>query len=162
MEQPIGTNEKQADVLDAFEEELNEQASEIEGDIETESERKEQAKAEDEAARMGAAMAVGFVEMGLKMWKPYIVLPDDQKAALIEKGAPVAKKYDGGMPPWLAPYREEVELLVVVAVAGVSVVMQIKAHEAQQAEQSEKPDGGKQSGGMVHAVQSEKPEFFSS
>lgn len=161
--EPENKDEKQqGDVLDAFDAELDEQAEAIEGDIETETERKEQEKAEDVAARQGAAMAVGFVEMGLKMWKPYIEIPEEQKAALIEKGAPVAKKYDATLPPWLAPYKEEIELLSVVAVAGISIAMQIKAHEAKEAEEAEKTvtDAGQKPGrGMVHAVQSEESEF---
>lgn len=153
------------DPLDAFESELNEQAEAIEGDVETEKERSEKQQAEDEAARMGAAMAVGFVEMGLKMWKPYIVLPDDQKAALIEKGAPVVKKYDAALPPWLAPYKEELDLLAVVAVAGVSIVMQVKAYEAQKEQESGQGEGGggnQQQKGAVNEIQSQESEFFTS
>lgn len=159
--EPENKDETRDEVLDNFDAELDEQSEAIEGDIETESERQEQEKAEDAAARQGAAMAVGFMEMGLKMWKPYLEIPEEQKAALIEKGAPVAKKYDATLPPWLAPYKEEIELLSVVAVAGVSIVMQIKAHEAQRDQEAETTgeSTGQRSGGMVHAVQPEESEF---
>lgn len=97
-----------------------------------------QGEAEQAAARAGAAFAVGFLESVVKMRAPYVVFGDEQKEQVVEKTAAVLAKHGGGMPEWLVPYREELELGIVLASAGFGVYVQIQTHNAAEAEAHEK------------------------
>lgn len=87
----------------------------------------EEKKAAALAAKASAMVTVQMMEAGLSMLYPGVNVADTQKAMIAEKLAPVLEKYNaGGMPPWLAAYKEELELLVSIATVGVSVYMQVK------------------------------------
>lgn len=95
------------------------------GTVKEEQERKaqqaEQDAADEAAARAGAAMAVGFAETMLAMKYPFVQIPKEQRFQIIEKATPVMRKYGGGLPEWLRPYQEEIELGMVIGTAGVGV-----------------------------------------
>lgn len=156
--EPIGGD----DPLDQFEAELDQQTEAIAGELESKEDIEQQQAAEDAAARAGAVMAVSFAETALKMWKPYVELPKETKEALIEKGVPVVKKHNAEMPEWLQPYKEEIELASVVAMAGVSIFMQVKAYEAAKAEEEQKSGAAtemNQQSGESYAVSTGQSEF---
>ena len=100
--------------------------------VEVDTEREQQSEAAEMAAKQGAAFAVGMVETLVKMRCPYVVVDDPTKEAITDKAIPVFRKYGGEMPEWLQPYREEIELGMVLAVAGVGIYGQVKQHEAEQ------------------------------
>lgn len=104
------------------------------GTVKEEQERKaqqaEQEAADEAAARAGAAMAVGFAETMLGMKYPFVQIPKEQRFQIIEKATPVMRKYGGGLPDWLRPYQEEIELGLVIGTAGVGVFMQVQQHKA--------------------------------
>lgn len=102
------------------------------------------AEAEEAAARAGAAFAVGFAETILKMRVPYAVIPPEQKEAVTEKTAAVLRKHGGGMPEWLVPYREELELGIVLASAGFGVWMQVQAYKQAEAEAAKAAEAEKE------------------
>ena len=118
------------DSLDDLEAEIEKNGAAIEGDVQTEADQKQKQDDRDEAAIAGASMAVGAAEALLQMWKGYIVLDPDLKEQLIEKGAPVVKKHDAGLPDWLLPYKEEIELGFVLVMGGAGIYAQILDHEA--------------------------------
>lgn len=97
----------------------------------------EQAKieqaAQEAAYQAGAQMAVGFVEQLLRMRAPYVQIDSQAKTAVVEKLVPVLRKHGGGMPAWLLPYKEELELSMVLVGVGFGVVVQIQAHKAAEA-----------------------------
>lgn len=98
-------------------------------DIQAQKAKAEQDAADEAAARAGAAMAVGFCESLLGMKYPFVSVPKEQKHQIIEKATPVMRKYGGGLPDWLRPYQEEIELGMVVATAGVGIFMQVQHHK---------------------------------
>ena len=109
----------------------------------TEDDAAAEADAEEAAAKAGAAMAVGFAETLLKMRYPFVHVPGEQKEQIQEKMAAVIGKHGGGLPEWLQPYSEEIELGMVVAAAGFGVWVQVQAHnQANQSEQPEENQGG--------------------
>lgn len=129
--------------LNSFEAEAASEGEYIEAEMKAEQQQAEQGEAERMAAEHGAIMAVSFAETLLKMKYPYVAIDDSTKARLVEKTAPVMLKHGGGLPEWLQPYREEIELGMVVAVAGFGVFMQVKAHQAAEeaAREAEEEDG---------------------
>lgn len=100
----------------------------------------------DAAALKGAAMAVGFAEALVKMKWDFVTIPQPLHEALIAKAAPVVKKRAGGgqLPAWLEPYREEVELAVVVLATGAVIAVQVKAHDAQIRQAAQEAAGNEQ------------------
>ncbi|MCG8392757.1 MAG: hypothetical protein MI745_06710, partial [Pseudomonadales bacterium] len=90
----------------------------------------EQDAAELAAARVGAAMAVGFTSQLLEAKYPYVQIDDKQKENLIDKAAPVLKKYHYEPPPWMKKYQEEIDLGVAIGTAGFSVYVQVQKHKA--------------------------------
>ncbi len=98
-------------------------------DMQAQKAKAEQDAADEAAARAGAAMAVGFCESLLGMKYPFVSVPKEQKHQIIEKATPVMRKYGGGLPEWLRPYQEEIELGMVVATAGVGIFMQVQHHK---------------------------------
>lgn len=101
-------------------------------DMQAQKAKAEQDAADEAAARAGAAMAVGFCESLLGMKYPYVSVPKEQKFQIIEKATPVMRKYGGGLPEWLRPYQEEIELGMVVGTAGVGIFMQVQHHKREE------------------------------
>lgn len=101
-------------------------------DIQAQKAKAEQDAADEAAARAGAAMAVGFCESLLGMKYPFVSVPKEQKFQIIEKATPVMRKYGGGLPEWLRPYQEEIELGMVVGTAGVGIFMQVQHHKREE------------------------------
>lgn len=99
--------------------------------------RKAQQEAERLAAREGAAMAVGFMEMIVKGGAPYVSIDEASKERVTDKLGAVLQKHGTGLPAWLAPYREEVELFVAMGGVGFGVYMQVVAHRQQMEAEAE-------------------------
>lgn len=61
------------------------------------------------------------------------------RAKLLRKKLYLLLKYakDAKLPPWVVKYREELELIGVVAMAGLSIYKQIKHAKASNEEQDE-------------------------
>ena len=96
---------------------------------EAEQQEAEAERAKLEAAQAGAAWAVGAVETLVNMKWPYVVIEQGSRQALQEKTAAVAYKHGAGLPAWLEPYREEIELGMVLAGVGYGVMIQVAQHE---------------------------------
>lgn len=108
--------------------------------VEAETQQEQQSEAADMAAQQGAEFAVDMVETLVKMRCPYVVIEDGTKEAITDKAIPVFRKYGGELPEWLQPYREEIELGMVLAVAGVGIYGQVKQHEAEQEKKNNEPE----------------------
>ncbi|WP_419536210.1 hypothetical protein [Endozoicomonas sp.] len=121
------------DILDSIE---AKESAELLQAVEAETQQEQQSEAADLAAQQGAAFAVGMVESLVKLKWAFVQIDEGTKQAITEKAVPVFRKYGGDLPSWLQPYREEIELGVVVAVAGFGIYSQVKAKEAE--EQQEK------------------------
>jgi hypothetical protein len=80
----------------------------------------------------GAQMAVGFMEAMLTMAVPYVAIDPAAKEQVAAKLVPVMKKHGGGMPGWMMPYKEELELGMVLVGVGFGVLMQVRAHKLQE------------------------------
>ena len=118
------------DVLDQITPEEQETAELLQA-VEADDQKTEQETAADLAAQQGAAFAVSMAETFLKMRWSFVQVDDAVKEQVAEKAVPVFRKYGGELPDWLQPYKEEIELGMVVAVAGLGIVSQVKAHQAQ-------------------------------
>ncbi|WP_062270209.1 hypothetical protein [Endozoicomonas arenosclerae] len=114
-------------------------------DLDQEADEQARSEADAAAARQGAVMALSLVETVVKMRWSFIDIADEQKEAVIEKAVPVMQKYGADLPEFLKPYREEIELGMVVAATGFGVFMQVKAYEAAQEQaREEKPVDGEE------------------
>lgn len=92
-----------------------------------------------------AAIAVGIVGSVVEIVAPGIDVPDEQTEKIQEKLSAVMYKYDLELPPWLAAYREELELAGVLAMTGFGVYVQIKRAKALEAtQQQEAGNDGKE------------------
>lgn len=124
------------DALDAIQQEQRTESEELAAAVTkgqlSEKQAAAQKEAEAAAARMGAAWAVGFLEQMVKTRVPYAAFDPDTAERLTDKTAAVMAKHGGGMPPWLAPYKEEIELGVALASAGFGVYVQVKQYEHEQ------------------------------
>lgn len=92
-----------------------------------------QAAADAPGFELGAQMAVGFCVQMLKMRAPYVTIDADSQARVVEKLAPVMAKHGGGLPAWLLPYQEELELGMVLVGVAFGVAAQVKAHKVAEA-----------------------------
>ncbi len=114
--------------LDAF---LN--ADTAQSDSETsEIEAEEMSEQDAEiAAGFFVDTGAGFVE---SLFEYPVTIDHETKQAIAQKAVPVVLKNAKGMqlPPWLIRYREELELLGVVAMAGRSIHKQIKLAKAEE------------------------------
>ena len=114
--------------LDAF---LN--ADTAQSDSETSEIEAEEMSAEDAEAAAGFFVDTGasFVE---SLFDYPVTIDHDTKQAIAQKAVPVVIKNAKGvqLPPWLIRYREELELLGVVAMAGLSIYKQIKLAKAEE------------------------------
>lgn len=128
--QGLGDNEQHESYseLDSF---INGDDSETDGETnETESE---------EMSEQDAAIAAGFfVDTGAgfveSLFDYPVTIDHETKQAIAQKAVPVVLKNAKGMqlPPWLIRYREELELIGVVAMAGLSIYKQIKMAKAEE------------------------------
>jgi hypothetical protein len=98
-------------------------------------------KAADAAARAeakaSAQIAVGIVGSVVALVAPSVDVPAKQKELIAEKLEAVIFKYGAELPPWLAAYREELELAGVLAITGFGVYSQIKAAKAEAAKREQ-------------------------
>ncbi|WP_211831152.1 hypothetical protein [Kistimonas asteriae] len=111
-----------------------------------------QAEADEAAARQGAMMAVAMVETLVKMRFDFVTIQPEIRGQIVEKGAAVIRKHGGGLPDWLQPYQEEIELGMVVASAGFGVYMQVQAHKQMEAKKAKQ---GENDGNAVSATERE-------
>lgn len=93
----------------------------------------------EEMSEQDAEIAAGFfVDTGASFVESLfdypVTIDHDTKQAIAQKAVPVVIKNAKGMqlPPWLIRYREELELLGVVAMAGLSIYKQIKLAKAEE------------------------------
>lgn len=114
------------------------QADPWETDAAAEQEADAEQLAREAAAAHGAALAVSFSHTLLTLKYPFVEVDESTKGAIEEKTAAVLVKHGGGLPEWLEPYREEIELGMVLAVAGYGITVQVKQHEQAEAEQAER------------------------
>lgn len=93
----------------------------------------------EEMSEQDAAIAAGFfVDTGAgfveSLFDYPVTIDNDTKQVIAEKAVPVVLKNAKGMqlPPWLIRYKEELELIGVIAMAGLSIHKQIKAAKAEE------------------------------
>jgi len=125
--------------LDAFMAQSNEPEST--GDEEPSSEAVTVAEEmTDEDAQFTAGFlvdsAASFTE---SLFSVPVTIDNDTRQVIAQKTVPVVLKYakDAKLPPWVVKYREELELIGVVAMAGLSIYKQIKQAKASNEEQDE-------------------------
>jgi len=115
------------EVLESLEEK---ESAELIKAVEAEEQKDQQSEADEMAAQQGAIMAVSMVETLVKMRWSFVQIDDSVRGSVIEKAVPVFRKYGADLPDFLKPYREEIELAMVVAVAGFGVYTQVQMHKA--------------------------------
>ncbi len=143
-EQETETNQT-LDNLDALDSMEAQESAELLQALEDDYQNEAGSEAAELPAAQGAAFAVGMVETLIKLKWSYVEIAPEVKAQVSEKAVPVFKKWGVGdsMPEWLQPWREEVELGIVVAVAGFGIYSQVNAHEAaEQDEEKNEPEAG--------------------
>tara|TARA_R110001599_G_scaffold287356_2_gene489900 strand:+ start:1873 stop:2367 length:495 start_codon:yes stop_codon:yes gene_type:complete len=132
--------------LDALSSDEESESEELEQALREDDKKAEMSQADKEAAKQGALMAVGFLEQMVKSKLPMIEYSDSQRIQLSEKIAPVMGKYGAGLPDWLMPYKEEIELGVCLASFGFSTYLQYQGFLAQQRFEADKNNGGASGG----------------
>lgn len=126
--------------LDAFEQQTISQQENIDNG---ESDSAESEEMSDEDAEQAAAFFVGsgagFVE---SLFDYPVTIDHETQQAIAAKAVPVIIKNAKGvnLPPWLIRYREELELLAVIAGAGLSIYSQIKQAKAAEKAERKKSD----------------------
>lgn len=106
------------------------------------SENTEQAEGEKKDTENAAktAMIIGMVESILKARWPFLQIDSGVKLEVFEKVQPVFEKYGEGFPDWLAPWKEEIELGIVLSIAGYGIHSQISAHAKKEENNNENPE----------------------
>ena len=123
--------ERRYSELDSF---INGDDSEMDGETSETSETESEEMSEQDAA-IAAGFFVdtgaGFVE---SLFDYPVTIDHDTKQAIAQKAVPVVLKNAKGMqlPPWVIRYKEELELIGVIAMAGLSIHKQIKAAKAEE------------------------------
>ena len=104
--------EKTSDTSEPDSEEMSEQDAEV-------------------AAGFFVDTGAGFVE---SLFDYPVTIDNDTREVIAQKAVPVVLKNAKGvqLPPWVIRYREELELLGVVAMAGLSIYKQIKIAKAEE------------------------------
>ncbi len=131
-------DEQTAANLEALGADLPDENEDLEQSFQEDAERSAEDEAAERAARAGALMAVSFAKTLTRMKYPYVEIDETSEGQVVDKTAAVLRKYGGGLPPWLEPYREEIELGMVLAGVGFGVFVQVKQHEAEEAEQEQR------------------------
>lgn len=121
-------------------------AVDVEARAEQEAAEKQKNELKEQGYVQGAAMAVSFMSTIVEAQLPMVTLDDKVKGQVEEKLVPVLRKYEGGMPPWLIPYKSEIELGMVLAGAGFGVWKQVKVHQYMEAQAQAQADRGRQAG----------------
>ncbi|WP_417437545.1 hypothetical protein [Idiomarina abyssalis] len=116
--------------LDALAQQANTTQTQSETGEQIEQTEPQEMSEEDTAAAAGFFVntGAGFVE---SMFSVPVTIDHDTKEVIAQKTVPVIAKYAKGatLPPWLIRYREEIELLGVLAMAGLSIYKQINMHK---------------------------------
>lgn len=106
---------------------------------ETETDSETSETESEEMSEQDAAIAAGFfVDTGAGFVESHfdypVTIDHETKQAIAKKAVPVVLKNAKGMqlPPWLIRYREELELIGVIAMAGLSIHKQIKMAKAEE------------------------------
>lgn len=121
--------------LDGIEADLQEQDQQIAAAADkaagSAAELEAQRLAHEAAARAAATMGVNMLQTMMLMQAPYLQIAPEASAAVIDKAVPVLVKHGvgGDLPPWMAKYREEFELGMVVAGIGFGVFLQVQQHK---------------------------------
>lgn len=130
-------------------------ADEVQAEAGQSAEREQIEQARRQGAEQGAAFAVAMMESLIKGNLPFVEIEPEAKAQVQQKMVPVLMKHGGGMPEWLQPYREEIELGFVLATTGFGVAMQVRAHRIQEQQTQETP--GQQTAAADDAEPKAKP-----
>ncbi|WP_152084891.1 hypothetical protein [Pseudoalteromonas sp. A25] len=78
-------------------------------------------------AGFGVSSLADFIESTIEA---PVTIDNDTREVITQKATPVVRKYcKGGMPPWLARWKEEIELGLVLGTAAISLFKQVKAYE---------------------------------
>lgn len=125
-----------------FERNLHEEYSELDAFLNADTAQGDSEVSEIEAEEMSeqdAQAAAGFfVDTGASfvesLFEYPVTIDHDTKQAIAQKAVPVVIKNAKGMqlPPWVIRYREELELIGVIAMAGLSIHKQIKQAKAEE------------------------------
>jgi len=137
------------DILDSEEQAGEQEAEALATELKEQTESSEMSEADAEAAKQGAMMAVGFLEQIVKAKMPMVEYSDDQKLHLGEKIAPVMGKYGAGLPEWMTPYKEEIELGICLGSMAFTTYLQYQAFLSQQKIEADKAQKS-QAGDTVH------------
>jgi hypothetical protein len=118
------------DELDTFAQLQAEKPEKTSDTSEPESEEMSEQDAEV-AAGFFVDTGAGFVE---SLFDYPVTIDNDTREVIAQKAVPVVLKNAKGvqLPPWVIRYREELELLGVVAMAGLSIYKQIKIAKAEE------------------------------
>lgn len=133
-------DDQTANNLELLGADIPDENEDLEQSFQDEQARSAEDEAAEQAARAGAQMAVSFAKTLTRMKYPYVEIDPTSEDQVVDKTAAVLRKYGGGLPPWLEPYREEIELGMVLAGVGFGVVVQVKQHEAEEAEKAAKAE----------------------
>ncbi|MCR9472270.1 hypothetical protein NB496_03260 [Vibrio alginolyticus] len=91
-----------------------------------------------DASQATAMFSLNMVEGLLKQFGHHdFAFDESQKENTAAAIAPALAKYNGELPPWLEPYKEEVFAVIAVGTLGITSYMQIKALKALDKPQSE-------------------------
>mgnify|MGYP000288196689 CR=1 FL=1 len=137
------------DLLDSDERIGEQEADALQTTLNQQTESVEMSEADAESAKQGALMAVGFLEQIVKSKMPMVEYTDDQKLQLGEKIAPVMGKYGAGLPDWMTPYKEEIELGICLGSMAFTTYLQYQAFLAQQRIEADKAQKS-QAGDTAH------------
>ena len=80
-----------------------------------------------EAAQVSALITAQVVETVVTRVWPVLTFTDAERSTFVERLAPVFQKYGGGLPPWLAAWREELELAAFLGLTGFECWQRIEA-----------------------------------
>ncbi len=98
----------------------------------------------DEMANDEAQWLVGAVADGVEKFWPMLQYEDSIRLKVAGATAPVFKKYGGVLPPWLAVWKEEIGLAIVlggVAFQSIRAVRHYNAEVAAQGKKEGQPEG---------------------
>ena len=111
----------------------------IEGELLQKEENKKRDDEERRAAELGAKFAMGFASTMWELFGPEDVdVPDRHLKKIEEKLVPVMQKHRAGVPAYLKPWQEEIELGMALGGAAVGVAMAVKKKRREEERQAKK------------------------
>lgn len=105
----------------------------------------DQQEANQAGAELTAALMVSMLEKTVCTFWPVLEYSDDDRTALAGRLVPVLLKYEMGLPPWLKPWQEELQLALLLAGTAFASWQQIQAAAELEREQREAAGNGAES-----------------